>query len=166
MSMWGRAIFNTLMAGAVVAGAGRVSAQAAAGVAGLHVSAALTAGEAKAPVLREIKDPSSGTRWLLLADPAHPGGPGRLVAVGGEAPAAAPKAAGAEALKPIVRAGDRVVIEEHSSVVNTRLEAVALEPAGEGAVLQARLKFGGKVMRVIVTGPGRAVIAPQQEIRQ
>jgi len=29
-------------------------------------------------IVREIDDPHLGTRWLLMRDPVHPAGPGRL----------------------------------------------------------------------------------------
>jgi hypothetical protein len=41
-------------------------------------------------ILREIDDPSSGQRWLLMRDDSHPGGPGLLLRAGGGQPAASP----------------------------------------------------------------------------
>jgi flagella basal body P-ring formation protein FlgA len=59
-----------------------------------------------------------------------------------------------------VHVGDRVVVEEHTRVAEAHLEAVALEPAVAGASFQARLKIGGRVMRVMAIAPGRAALMP------
>lgn len=115
----------------------------------------IRAGQADRPAataLREIDDPYLGTRWLLVKDAAHPGGPGRLVLV--------PRGAAetVEAATPIIHAGDRVLVEEHTAVVDSVLEAVALGPARAGGQFPARLKVGGRVLRVAAVAPGRAVI--------
>ncbi len=129
---------------------------------------------ASAPVVvREIDDPATGQRWLLERDPAHPGGPGRLVPAPGKAAvpdgnkragSLAPRPARAAVpspLKAIIRGGDRLVVEQHTAVIEARLEAVALGPARRGATFQARLKIGGKVVRAVALAPGRAELAPQ-----
>jgi hypothetical protein len=125
------------------------------------------AGKAAADAaLREIDDPHSGARWLLSKDAEHPGGPGRLVQLGkdeqagsaGKRPRPAPAA-------PVIRAGDRIVVEEHTDVVDAAFEAVALGPAVERRRLHARLKIGGRVVRVIALGPGRARLATAEEAR-
>jgi hypothetical protein len=124
-------------------------------------------------ILREIDDPSSGQRWLLVQDDAHPGGPGLLLLSGpqqersgpnpaaGRITAASPAAAPAQADLPIVRSGDHVEIEEHSSTVDARLDAVALTPAWSGSAFRARLAIGGQVVRALALGPGRAAFAAQ-----
>ena len=43
------------------------------------------------------------------------------------------------------------MVEEHTAVVDARLEAVALGPAAKGGEFRARLKIGGKVVRVIAS---------------
>ena len=74
-----------------------------------------------------------------------PGGPGRLVlrqSFGNEPGAQAQetdRCAGArqQAVPPpaaVIRAGDGLIVEEHTAVVEARLEAVALGPAVRGAV--------------------------------
>lgn len=117
-------------------------------------------------ILREIDDPSTGNRWLLIA--GTPGGPGRLILSGHRSgvqsgagktemqPASA-------ANRPVIHAGDALIVEEHTAVVNARLEAVALNPALKGAPFKARLKIGGTILRVWATAPGRAVIAAAGE---
>lgn len=124
--------------------------------------------------LREICDAPNGARWLLLRDPEHPGGPGRLALaapVGSDRvvlPAnqavnqATNQAADREPIlppaQPVIRGGDRLVVEESSPVVEGRFEAVALGPAAVGSVFEARLKVGGKPVQVVALGPGRAAL--------
>jgi hypothetical protein len=130
------------------------------------------AGEA----LREIDDLHTGDRWLLMRDSIHPGGPGRLVLVAdggsrsgpGEAGSARPEASPAADRRlpaPVIRAGDRLVLEEKTAVIEARLEAVALGPAANGAPLTVRLEIGGMVVQAVALGPGRAAFAEQIEVR-
>jgi len=112
-------------------------------------------------VVREIDDPHSGARWLLLRDPEHPAGPGRLVLLGG----AADLAAEAAPLRPVIRSGDRLIVEENTAVVEARLEAVALGPAAPGSAFRVRLTIGGRVARAVALGPGRAAFLPELEAR-
>lgn len=120
-------------------------------------------------LLREIDDARNGDRWLLLSDPQHPGGPARLVlatrfagrAASGPTAAAAPEvasalAAGRPLSAPMIRAGDPVVVEENSSLIEARLEAVALAPAQAGSLFNARLRLGGRVVRATALSPGHA----------
>lgn len=127
-----------------------------------------------ADFLREIDDLHTGDRWLLMRNGANPAGPGRLIWV--ESPGAgaghgmardahetSESAAHATCLRPVIHLGDALVVEEHTAVVDARLEAVALGSAEAGAELKARLKIGGKVVRVIAVAAGRAVLAPESE---
>jgi hypothetical protein len=148
-----------------------------AGVAALFFQApALGHGQAPGRVMREIIDGATGDRWLLVRDAAHSGGPGRMVRVarGDEdsrresknEPAqpgtqSAAHAAPGPVTAPAIRAGDAVMVEEHSPVVDARLEATALGSAEAGAELEARLKMGGKTVRVKALGPGRAELVPE-----
>jgi hypothetical protein len=113
---------------------------------------------------REIDDPHTGDRWFLVRNHAFPGGPGRLLLV-----AAARNAAGQivrqTAVLPVIRLGDRVTVEEHTAVVDAVLEARALRPAVLGAVFEARLAIGGRVVRVVALGPGRAALQPEMGAR-
>jgi hypothetical protein len=129
-------------------------------------SAAPPVGEEALParnIVREIDDPHSGAVWLLLRNPNHPGGPGLLVLAAQEARSSARVAnnhdQSPEAL-PVIHAGDLLIVEEHTAVVDARLEAIAISSAAKGAQLKARLKIGGKVVRVVALAPGRAVFAP------
>ena len=107
-------------------------------------------------VVREIDDPNTGAHWLLVAD--HPGGPGRLVLSGTITSIA--RTENEPLPKPVVRAGDRLLLEEHSDLVDARLEATALSPAVDGGPLRVRLHVGGRIVSAIATGPGRATLSP------
>lgn len=131
--------------------------------------------EAGGEVVRAIDDPSTGNYWLLERDPRHPAGPGRLVLAPAAAVGARPfrqseaarKAGELQRPEAVVRmtqvihAGDRLVVEENTPVVTARLEAVALGPAVAGAVFEVRLQIGGRAVRAVALGPGRAVFADQ-----
>lgn len=119
--------------------------------------------------VREIDDPHTGDRWLLVRNRTNPGAPGRMVLLES---LQSSEAGGAEAPSqpetkrlPVIRNGDRVVIEEDTAVIDARFEAVALGPAMDGAVFNARLTVGGKVVRAVALGPGRASFAPDGERR-
>jgi hypothetical protein len=118
---------------------------------------------------REIDDPSTGERWLLLRNREFPGGPGRFVRVATSGNAAGggsePLASQLAAALPVIRSGDRVVVEEHTAVVDAVLEARAMKPAAVGAAFEVRLSLGGRVVRVVALGPGRAVFEPETGAR-
>ena len=115
-------------------------------------------------ILREIDDPHMGTRWLLMREAANAGGPGRLVRIGNPKSdtkdATQGDASGAARPRPLIHAGDALIVEEHTAVVDAWLEAVALGSAAAGAECRARLKIGGRVVRVVALGTGRAKLAP------
>ena len=113
-------------------------------------------------VLRELVDPHSGDHWLLLRDPSHAGGPGRLVLAPkrcGVPAGSSTRSSAVTGAVPVIRAGDTLVVEEHTAIADARLEAVALNAAPVGQNLNARLKVGGKVVRVMAEGRGLAVLA-------
>lgn len=124
---------------------------------------------AHSSIFREINDPRNGIRWLLLVNALHPGEPGRLVradTVRNEAPSL--KAAGQEALPPlqlVIHAGERVILEEHSEVVDGRLDAIALNPAAVGGAVRVRLVVGGRVVRSLAVGVGRVNLDQEKEGR-
>jgi hypothetical protein len=120
-------------------------------------------------VLRQIEDSSTGDLWLLVRDQSRSAGPGRLVLTRQgtktqRALSGGPTQPLSAAARPVIRTGDALTVEEHTAVVDARLEAVALEPAVKGALLKARLKIGGKVVRVVAISPGRASFAPEGEV--
>jgi len=127
---------------------------------------------ARSEIVREIDDPHTGVHWLLLRDARHPGGPGRLVASAdspqpegrnqagttrmGGGPTAQPSEPDLISYHPLIHAGDRLMVEESTPVVEAHLEAVALGPAALGSVFNVRLKIGGRVVRAVAVAPGRA----------
>jgi hypothetical protein len=131
-------------------------------------SAAPPAGE----VLREIDDPNTGYRWLLIRDSDRPGGPGRMVRLSNAQVEARPEAGAGVSLRegrgqspPVIRAGDRLIVEESTALVEARLEAVALGSALTGSPLNVRLVLGGNVLRAVALGPGRAAFVPETRAR-
>jgi len=120
-------------------------------------------------VLREIDDPHNGDRWLLTRDSRHPGGPGLLLLVSAAQPIPAPAAANPlsqsqpdqQSPAPIIHTGDRVIVEEDTPVASSRLEAVALNQARSGAMFNARLVLGGRIVRASALAAGRAALAEQ-----
>lgn len=124
---------------------------------------------AETNVIRVIRDPHTAMRWLLEREPSRPGGPGRMVLVGPEdkfEPASVMSSASGAASNsptPVIRGGDRVVVEEKSLLVEARLEGIALGSAVGGAEFRVRLTIGGKVLRAVALGPGRAAFAASAE---
>jgi hypothetical protein len=119
-------------------------------------------------VLRQIDDPAAHGSWLLVRDPIHLAGPGKWIweprahsAQDSDQDAAAYTRV---AIKPVILAGDRLVVEEETPVVDARMAATALSPAQAGAALRVRLDIGGKTMRAIAIGPGRARLAPDLRV--
>jgi hypothetical protein len=119
--------------------------------------------------VREIDDPHTGARWLLMRDSSHPGGPGRMVQVKSVGDPVLQNKTAVEPhrveLRPVLHAGERLIVEEDTPLVEARLEAVALGPADLGSALDVRLKIGGKVVRAVALAPGRAVLQPETEAR-
>lgn len=112
-------------------------------------------------VFREMVDPHTGSHWLLIRDAQHPAGPGRLVLASqqqGMQRGSLTWPSLAAEKKPVVHAGDTLVVEEHTALVDARLEAVALAAAFEGDSLRVRLKIGGKVVRAWAIGQGKALL--------
>lgn len=122
-------------------------------------------------IMRVIDDPHNGTRWYLLRDSAHPGGPGRMVPAAeidtkeGSAHFSSVAAKELTPFHPCIRSGDHLIIEEHTAVVDAQLAAIALAPAMVGAPLEVRMSLGGKVLRVFALGPGRASLEPVAEVK-
>jgi hypothetical protein len=123
---------------------------------------------------RRISDPHTGMQWILERDPSNQGGPGRMVldkdGSCDRTTATAEQNVGflnashrrqqpSIAFAPVViRAGDRLVLEEYRPQVETRLEAVALTSAAAGAEFIARLNFQGTIVHAVALEPGRATL--------
>ena len=137
----------------------------------------LVKGSSRANVraVREIDDPLLGSHWLLLRDSDHPGAPGRLIWAARMQSDVRVSRPGREAeensltiappLRPVIRGGDALIVEDETGVAKARLEAVALGPAAVGSTFEARLKIGGTPVKVIALAPGRAKLALQIEVR-
>jgi hypothetical protein len=133
--------------------------------------------QAGGEVVREIDDPNTGARWLLTRDSNRLGGPGRMVLAAeprGQALNIAANATGTGAgqfhtgsaqAQAAIRAGDRLIVEQDTAVVEARLEAVALNSAAVGSQFNARLALGGKVVHVMALAPGRAALLAETEAR-
>lgn len=126
----------------------------------MFVPAETVESQAQESILCEIDDPGTGDRWLLERNEELPGGPGRLVLVAARRDAAALPAGGSgeTRFRPVIRAGDRLIVEEHTEHVDAALEARALTPAIAGAALDVRLALGGRVVKAVALGPGRAAL--------
>lgn len=124
---------------------------------------------AEPSIVREIDDPHSGARWLLLTDANHPGGPGRLVLDSAVPHKFLHSGADRQKVQPppqlVIHAGERVILEEHSQVVDARLDAIALNPAAVGGAVRVRLVVGGRVVRSLALGAGRVVLDQEKEGR-
>jgi len=116
-----------------------------------------------------IMDPCLGTRWQRIANSQHPGGPARMVIVSMSEVLASGHPGAAESRTPaappmVIHAGDRLLVEQKSPVLEAHLAAVALEPAALGQLLRVRLRAGanaeagtnGPVIQVEAAGPGLA----------
>jgi len=124
-------------------------------------------------IIREIDDPTTGQHWLLIRDRAHPGGPLGLILQGSiqELNKNGARVTGATdeaivALHPVIRAGDRVTVEQSNANADLRVEGIALSPATPGATLQVRLKYSGTVVQTVAIGQGRAMLSPEKGIWQ
>ena len=154
----------------LLVGSGMARSQSAAD----HATAAVESNKigvapSAASILREIDDPCTGARWLLVQDPAHPESPGRLVLSASEGLAddtrQQTRSASGRAQSFAIHAGDALLVEEHTAVVDAQLEATALGSAVRGAEFRARLKIGGKAVRALAIAPGRAALVHEREPR-
>jgi hypothetical protein len=120
--------------------------------------------------IRTIEDFATHRRWLLEKDVNRPAGPASLVPLPPDESCAFPKTEpGAAPLHvkfpgppiPVIRAGDALIVSEHTSVSDTQLEAIALSAAGVGEAMTIRLKIGGGPLHAIAIAPSRASLLAQ-----
>jgi hypothetical protein len=150
-------------------------------VQGNHTGAVRTVTSSRAPdsireAVCEIDDPATGDRWLLERNSQNPGGPGRMLlfeqgkaspleqgaSVPGLDGAGRPYGARkASASTLLIRAGERLIVEEHTRLLDATLEAVALSGASQGESLRVRLLIGGRVVNAVAVVPGRALFATE-----
>lgn len=139
------------------------------GLSAAQTKAIAAAGQVRA--VRAIDDPCTGKQWLLVRDASHPGGPGRLTLAASEGgdelvgwlkkDSKLQLSAIVRPAPPVIRGGDRLVVEEHTDMASVHLEAIALGPAAPGDSLKARLAIGARVVRVVAIAAGRAQLAPR-----
>jgi hypothetical protein len=115
------------------------------------------------PLIRTIQDPSSGSVWILVPTPACPGCPGKLIPVASPDHRSSTEISRLTLQAQVIHSWDRLVVEDSAGPVRSRLDAVALQPAREGGVLNARLAVNGRQVRVVALGPGRVRLAPSAE---
>jgi hypothetical protein len=149
-------------------------------------------GELHGEIHNEIADPCLGHHWQLVIDPTHPGWPGRLILLDQKAQSAQNpqnrnqpdnrmqaglKRSVSDMQSMVIRAGDRVTVDQDSGVLDARFEAVALESAWTGEKLRVRLIVAGRrqgqnselnapgpVIPVVATGIGLARWAAFEQI--
>ena len=130
---------------------------------GQSLAPAGTRGMAAAPTYAsvhihcQIRDPHSGARWLVVSNPASPGGPGRMIP-GNDSAVAEETSSQKNLPVAVIHRGERVVVEEHTPMSDAYLEAIAVDAAAVGSPLDVRLKIGGKVVRAVAIAPGRAAL--------
>jgi len=100
-----------------------------------------------------------------MRDPAHAGGPGVLEAEESVLDRRWLEGAIVK-LHPVIRAGDRLMVEQSTAKADIQLEGIALSPAAAGELFRVRLQMSGKVVRTVALGPGRAVLATEKELWQ
>lgn len=110
---------------------------------------------AGAQAVRVLEDVSTGDRWVLERDRAHPAGPGRLVLQENGTKPAGEKRGVKVKPSPMIHGGDRVVVVEKTEAVQARLQGVALASAGRGELVKVRLTVGGWLVRGIAEAPGQ-----------
>jgi hypothetical protein len=126
--------------------------------------------------IRTIEDSGTHQHWILLQNLSRPAAPALLLQGVSDFLCARPRNEKAESRStsvfrslslPVIHAGDYLIVSEHTRVLDTDLEATALKPAAIGDSLTVRLKFGGQVLSVIATAPGRATLSQKRsEVRQ
>jgi hypothetical protein len=115
--------------------------------------------------MRIIKDPGTRQCWLLESGFDRPATPARLVLLPSETSCAGPDTKGQDGHLhgyfrnqsiPVIRAGDTLILSEHTSVSDIQLEAIALSAAAIGEALTVRLKIGGRPLHAIATAADQA----------
>lgn len=113
-----------------------------------------------------VDDPATGLHWRFESSAS--GGPGKLVQIfeavscraGREDSRNTGKGSGrsAETRSVVIRRGDSLLLLQESNAVHAELSAVALSDGAPGDGINVRLRFAQKVVRAMITGPGRAVL--------
>lgn len=125
-------------------------------------------------VFRTVVDLTS-TCWFLVPNEVHPAGPGQWLqrpALQCESPRGGTEQRVVSSRvvddilpRPVIRRGDRLIVEEHSAFADALLEAEALSSAVRGETFKVRLASGNAQVRVVALGPGRATLVPVRGVR-
>jgi flagella basal body P-ring formation protein FlgA len=92
---------------------------------------------------------------MLERNQEHPGGPGKMTELAGDAKPAIHRSK----TSPVILAGDRVIVVEKTVTADVNMEGIATSPAAVGENLKVRLAVGGWMVEVVALGPGRTRIA-------
>ena len=117
-------------------------------------------------VIRSFEDASSHQSWMVVRDKKQPAAPARLwgpTMLRGAGCASAEESREAllqTASRLIIHAGDSLIVDEHTAIVDARLEATALNAAAGGERLKVRLMIGNRVVEAVAIEPGRAEMVP------
>jgi hypothetical protein len=65
----------------------------------------------------------------------------------------------------VIRAGDRLVVEQDTPRIQAWLEGVSLGPAAIGSSLNVRLAIDGKVLCTVALAAGRVALKPEMEVK-
>lgn len=147
----------TVLGRAALGGVVLAAAPLLSGGQGAAPAPALKVGRAAAPpAVEAIQDPATGYGWELVRGPD--GGPGRWIR--SAAPPSFNRGAGEAKRRceasPVIRAGERLLVAEDTPRARVRMVVVALEPACLGRTLRVRAAIGGRVLRAVALGAGRA----------
>ena len=131
---------------------------------GLSLSAAANARVFGAAELKRDTveaDPISGLRWLRVADPSHPAAPPKLILL----PSDKGLSRGERRFGPVapralcVHMGDHLRLDAATTALNSMtLDAVSSGNAACGGQVRARLAVTGKLVDIMVTSVGSAVL--------
>lgn len=69
-----------------------------------------------------------------------------------------------QTLTPVIKAGDHVILEQHTATLDSQLAAIALGPARVGAHFDVRLTVGGRRLHATALSQGIAILDQQQEL--
>ena len=125
---------------------------------------------------RDLVDPCLQTHWKLVNDSVHPAWPGRLSTVAMKSDRSlsglAVESGSTDAPRSnppvVIRAGERISVEQIAPILRGHFVAMALGSARQGELLRVRLSIGkdskqnlgGQVITVLATGPEQASWRP------
>jgi hypothetical protein len=119
--------------------------------------------------VKVIEDPPTSRKWLLSRNVEHPAWPARLIEMHGENKLLCPsperiqsRHSPSGSAEAVVHARDSVVVVEDAPAWRGAIDGVALAGGRAGDLVPVRLRFSGKVVRVIVVSKGKAILAGRE----